>query len=157
MKQTNEPAVVKHDGPLIEKLDTICDEIFERWDKDQRSGKLLSALSGRLTSYRPDVDDIRGALDRCDRALLFPTTITPAIRDVLSMMLWHTGPIAHAFRADGQEIPTRAEDEQSYVMFWALKLAIQHGENWRAVGTEELKQSKERFDAKATGHPVDQS
>jgi hypothetical protein len=46
----------------IEKLNKICDEIFERWDKDQRSGKLLTALAGRLQKYRPDVDEVRRAL-----------------------------------------------------------------------------------------------
>lgn len=47
---------------LINKLDAICDEIFERWDKDQRSGKLLAALAGRFPNYRKDVDEIRAAL-----------------------------------------------------------------------------------------------
>jgi len=46
----------------LEKLEAICDEIFERWDKDQRSGKLLSALAGRLPGYRGDVDEVRAAL-----------------------------------------------------------------------------------------------
>lgn len=53
---------------LLEKLDRICDEIFERWDKDQRSGKLLTALAGRLPGYRPDVDEVRAALSTSERA-----------------------------------------------------------------------------------------
>lgn len=46
----------------LEMLRAICDEIFERWDKDQRSGKLLLALAGRLPKYRDDVDQVREAL-----------------------------------------------------------------------------------------------
>lgn len=50
----------------IDLLNTICEEIFQRWDKDQRSGKLLSALSGRFTGYRPDVTKVRRALESHD-------------------------------------------------------------------------------------------
>jgi hypothetical protein len=46
----------------LEKLDRICNEIFDRWDKDQRSGKLLTALAGLLPGYRADVDEVRAAL-----------------------------------------------------------------------------------------------
>lgn len=48
----------------LQQLEAICEEIFDRWDNDQRSGKLLLALSGRLPNYRPDVDAVRAALSR---------------------------------------------------------------------------------------------
>ncbi|KPL55536.1 hypothetical protein ABB55_27615 [Prosthecomicrobium hirschii] len=40
----------------------IADEIFERWDKDMRPAKLLTALAGRLNGYRPDVTEIVAAV-----------------------------------------------------------------------------------------------
>lgn len=46
----------------LQKLEQICDEIFDRWDADMRSGKLLLALAGKLPRYRKDVDDVRAAL-----------------------------------------------------------------------------------------------
>lgn len=46
----------------LQQLETICEEIFERWDKDMRSGKLLQALAGKLPGYRADVDAVRNAL-----------------------------------------------------------------------------------------------
>ena len=46
----------------LEQLEAICEEIFERWDKDMRSGKLLRALSGKLPGYRADVDAVRARL-----------------------------------------------------------------------------------------------
>lgn len=46
----------------LQKLDAICDEIFQKWDADQRPGKLLLALGGELKRYRDDVDDVRQAL-----------------------------------------------------------------------------------------------
>lgn len=46
-------------------LELVCGEIFDRWDKDQRSGKLLTALSGHMApGYDPRVDLIREALSR---------------------------------------------------------------------------------------------
>jgi hypothetical protein len=50
----------------LRKLELICTEIYERWDKDQRSGKLLSALAGMNPSYRADVDEVRAALNAAD-------------------------------------------------------------------------------------------
>lgn len=46
----------------LEQLEAICAEIFERWDQDMRSGKLLLALSGKLPGYRADVDAVRARL-----------------------------------------------------------------------------------------------
>lgn len=48
----------------LEMLEAICAEIYERWDKDMRSGKLLQALSGTLPNYRSDVTAVRAALQR---------------------------------------------------------------------------------------------
>lgn len=46
----------------LQKLEAICTEMYERWDKDQRAGKLLQALCGTLPNYRKDVDEVRAAL-----------------------------------------------------------------------------------------------
>jgi hypothetical protein len=46
----------------LEDLDIICEEIFQRWDADMRSGKLLLALSGKLSDYDPRVTRIREIL-----------------------------------------------------------------------------------------------
>lgn len=61
----------------------------------------------------------------------FPTTLTEPVKEVLSLMLWDTGPVAHALRSDGEEIPRKAEDEQAHVMHWMLGLALQHGDDWK--------------------------
>ncbi len=67
-----------------------------------------------------------------------PETMTPAMRDALGVMNFQTGPIANALRMDGQEIKTKCEDEQAHVLFWFLKLAIEHGDQWRAKVGDEL-------------------
>jgi hypothetical protein len=46
----------------LQMLRQVSDEIFDRWDKDMRSGKLLTALAGRLTKYDPRVTAICSAL-----------------------------------------------------------------------------------------------
>jgi hypothetical protein len=43
-------------------LEQICREIFDRWDADQRSGKLLKALAGEIPDYDPRITAIRKAL-----------------------------------------------------------------------------------------------
>jgi hypothetical protein len=48
----------------LKELDVICAEIYQRWDKDMRSGKLLQALAGKLPGYRADVDRVRAALTK---------------------------------------------------------------------------------------------
>jgi hypothetical protein len=49
-------------APLAD-LELVAGEIFERWDKDMRSGKLLAALSGLMApGYDPRVDRIRQSL-----------------------------------------------------------------------------------------------
>jgi hypothetical protein len=67
-----------------------------------------------------------------DPDLIFPRELTPEIRDVLSIMCFEAGPIAHAFRESGRaEIKTRAEDEQAFVLHWLLTFALEHGAEWR--------------------------
>ena len=39
--------------------------------------------------------------------------------------------MAHRLRQLGQEIPTKAEDEQAACIYWMLCMYEQHGENWR--------------------------
>jgi hypothetical protein len=46
----------------LEDLESICADIFGRWDRDMRAGKLLLALEGRLQRYDPRVDRVRDAL-----------------------------------------------------------------------------------------------
>jgi hypothetical protein len=56
-------------------LELIAGDIFDRWDKDMRSGKLLTALSGHLSpGYDPRVDRLRAAL-----------AAVPALYDALSL------------------------------------------------------------------------
>lgn len=70
--------------------------------------------------------------------LVLPAEMTPAIREVLGMMVFSTGPIAHGFRAAGIDIPRRAEEEQAFVLFWLLKHAIKAGDDWRKSAAPEL-------------------
>jgi hypothetical protein len=58
-----EPIGAAQSTPL-QDLEAICAEIYGRWDKDMRSGKLLQALCGTLPRYRSDVDRVRAALEK---------------------------------------------------------------------------------------------
>lgn len=79
----------------------------------------------------------------------YPQQITPALREILGMMVFELSPIAHAFRAAGHEIKRRAEDEQAFVLHWLIGLALEHGDGWRARAADEI----ERLAASA-GQPI---
>lgn len=49
--------------------------------------------------------------------MMLPNVMTPAIKDALGMMNFHTGPIAHMLRATGDEIERKCEPEQAHVLF----------------------------------------
>lgn len=82
-----------------------------------------------------------------DEPLIFPQPITAPVAEVLKMMLWETGPIAHAFRAAGYDIKPRAEDEQAFAMAWLLPIAIRHGDRWRQEAAKEIRIIRERIEA----------
>lgn len=70
--------------------------------------------------------------------MILPDAMTPAMRDALGFMALATGPIAHVLRAGGWEIAHTAEDEQATVFLWFLKLAIEHGDQWKEIAAIEL-------------------
>lgn len=91
----------------------------------------------------PDPSELTG-----DIAL--PAKMTPAIDDALGLMCFQTGPIAHLLRATGDDIPCKAEREQAHVLFWFLRLAIEHGEKWREVAGVEFERRQLILDGMKT-------
>ncbi len=73
------------------------------------------------------------------QTLTYPRELTEELRDVLSMMMWHTGTIARALRLGGADIPTKAEDEQAHVLHWLTLLVLEHGSAWSDKADEEVK------------------
>lgn len=83
-------------------------------------------------------------------ALILPDKMTPAIDEVLGMMNFRTGPIAHFLRGTGDDIPRKCEREQSHVLFWLLKLAIEHGDGWHNEFKKEVdRRAEERIRAQS--------
>ncbi|MFN3650060.1 MAG: hypothetical protein ACK47B_10820 [Armatimonadota bacterium] len=112
-------------------------------------GQLLEALGdlhptdpANADTYcvsREDLEKtLRPLLEGRGSEIVLPEKLTPAIQDALGLPNFRTGPIAHLFRAAGHDIPCRFEEEQAFVLFWALELALKHGEAWRAWAGDEL-------------------
>lgn len=78
----------------------------------------------------------------------YPTDLTPALKDALSLMLWHCGGLATARRALGHEIPHKAEEEQAAILHWVIPLAIEHGDGWRKIVGDELQHAADAQKAK---------
>ncbi|MBR0855513.1 hypothetical protein [Bradyrhizobium liaoningense] len=70
--------------------------------------------------------------------LPFPEAMTPSIDQALGEMVFVTAPIAHLFRDTGETVPPKAEREQAFVLFWFLRLALEHRENWRKIAGAEI-------------------
>lgn len=68
----------------------------------------------------------------------YPELMTESIEQVLSQMCFEFIHLANLWRETGDEIPRRAESEQAYFLHWSLKLALDHGANWRRKGAEEI-------------------
>lgn len=66
----------------------------------------------------------------------YPKEMTPALREVLSLMIFTTGPIGHAFRDAGEEI--ECEAEQAFVLHWLIGLALEHGDGWRSLAAARI-------------------
>jgi hypothetical protein len=87
------------------------------------------------------------ALPNEENALRYPATMTVALAEVLGLMNFRTGPIAHAYRAAGAEIRTKCEDEQAFVLDRYLRLALEHGDEWRTAAEADLKAAYARAEA----------
>lgn len=86
-----------------------------------------------------------------DHARVYPHDLTDDLRDILSMMMWTTGPIAHALRDGGQDIKRKAEEEQAEVMHWLLGLALEHGSEWRAKASDRIRTIRDALAAASEG------
>lgn len=80
--------------------------------------------------------------------IIYPQEITPALEEVLRLMLWSTAPVAAALRADGQDVPTQAEAEQAVALHFLIPYAIQYGMEWRQKAGADLSAMVERANAK---------
>lgn len=77
----------------------------------------------------------------------YPDEMTPALKDVLTLMIFITGPIADVLRRGGHEIKRKAEDEQAFVLHWLIKIALKHGDGWHKVANAELDAIREKLTA----------
>lgn len=68
----------------------------------------------------------------------YPDEITAELTEVLELMIFTTGPMAHVFQAAGVDVPKKAEAEQAFILHWLIKLALDHPDDWRKRAATEL-------------------
>lgn len=84
----------------------------------------------------------------------WPAVMPPGLEDILGMMTFETGPVAHLFRAAGQQIARKVEAEQAFILHWLVGLWFQHGTNGLRVAADkidELKAQVEKAKKPSTG------
>lgn len=75
----------------------------------------------------------------------YPDEMTPELREVLGLMVFTTGPIAHAFRAAGHDIGHKVEEEHAFVLHWLIGLALRNGPAWRTIAGSRLAELVEQL------------
>lgn len=84
----------------------------------------------------------------------YPDELTPALREVLGLLNFQTGPIAHIYRAAGHAIPKRCEDEQAFVLHRCIRAAIEHGDDWRDHMQADLDTAKAAIRERSVTEPA---
>lgn len=140
----------------IADYEKICEDVDTEVRITTRVARLEFALRGLSKAYAACNGEDHPAYEDAQRALAdalsaqvkdvassggmeFPEALTDDLRDVLSTMIWTSGQIAACLRAGGDQIKTRAEDEQAHVLHWLISLALKHGPEWRAKASERIK------------------
>lgn len=71
-------------------------------------------------------------------ALIYPRELTKELSHALGTMIWNSGSISAILRLDGEDIKTRAEDEQAFVLHWFITLVLEYGPEWIGKVSERL-------------------
>ena len=72
----------------------------------------------------------------------------PEVAEVLKLMCFECAGPCQIYRAGGNDIARRAEDEQAFVMRRALGFVASHGADWRTAMGEEMQAIVDRAAAK---------
>jgi|SoiMethySBSTD1v2_1073268.scaffolds.fasta_scaffold06035_10 hypothetical protein len=78
-------------------------------------------------------------------------TLPPLNADLLAILgrpNFACANLASALRADGREIPRKAEAEQAHVIHWMLGIYLEHGAAWDAKVGEELQRIADQVAAR---------
>lgn len=136
-------------GEVVRYAERLAVTLWKKhWKDDAPEWKpLIGDLIGILTQ----IDNMTAGLVRSalpgdavpapsEHLRVYPQELTGDLRHILSMMMWNTGPIAHALRDGGQDIKRKAEDEQAEVLHWLIGLALEHGSEWRAKASDRIRE-----------------
>jgi len=118
------------------------DRAGREWIPGSLWGQLSSEAASRIRALLA-----ASPANQVEETAAYPSEMPPALRQVLSLMLWHTGPVAHVLRAGGADIKTRAEDEQAHVLHWLIQLALEHGDAWRDRASERVSEIRAAISA----------
>lgn len=85
-------------------------------------------------------------------SLIYPSTLTADLGEVMGMPNFKCAPLAHGYRDAGlADIPRKAEAEQAFVIDRLVRLVIQHGADWRMHAAADLGKVRAALQAKKEG------
>jgi hypothetical protein len=113
---------------------------------DSRSLGPIPSIDGKFLRY----DDVAEMVLRAAQGGIgeFPA-MTPQLATILGTMCFDCIHFARALRMAGQDIKTRAEDEQAATLHWMLTHYFRHGENWRKHAVEDIERMRDAANNRA--------
>lgn len=103
--------------------------------------ELIGVALEAVGTHDPRLVEALAAVRAAVAREVLPAEMTPEIREVLGLMNFRTGPLVHLFRAAGADILAKCEDEQAFVLFRFLHLALKHGAGWHAASVADVQET----------------
>lgn len=125
--RANQPAMTEDDGFIVKAAMQLGFEF----------------VGGNTSTMQVSVRNLIDFVHRIEaaeriRCTAYPKQMTPELREILGLMLAATGPIARDFRGSGEDIPSKPEAEQAFVLHWLIGLALRNGPAWRSIAAAEI-------------------
>ncbi|WP_298810486.1 hypothetical protein [uncultured Sphingomonas sp.] len=95
-------------------------------------------------TYSEAEDAIRLLIAAVEPAVALTSPLSEPLRDILGLMCFQLGSLAHAYRRAGEfngadgPLQARAEDEQAFMLHKILGLWLLHGDGWRQPLSDDL-------------------
>lgn len=77
----------------------------------------------------------------------YPATLEVELNEVLGLMNYETGPIAHVYQQAGVAIRTKCEDEQAFVLDKCIRFYIKDPKHWRSLMVADIKAMEAKIKA----------
>jgi hypothetical protein len=125
-------------------VSSMVEKIVAEWLRE--NAYLPSTSVGTAPYYTAAVGVNPALTNPTETSMQIPDDLDDELLDILGRPNFAGGPIARVMRADGADIPHKAEREQAHVLFKLLGFYAAHGVDWRKHAGEWIGEMQERIE-----------